>query len=324
MRTKDRPVLLPRGLASVLSQTHQNWRLYLVNDGGDRQAFDAVLDSYRPVFGDRLIEIYHRESRGMENASNAALEHAVEDYVVIHDDDDSWHPDFLSATVEFLDVPENRERVAVTTRCMLVRERVSQNSVSVHSREPWIFVDSIIDFPRMLKGNFIPPICLLFRREVIDCIGPFNGNLPVLGHWDFNLRLMTLGDIDHIPRPLANYHHREAGSGIYGNTVVDQTDLHERHQVMIRNRLLRETLNANPGLMGLLHVIAANGVTTNTPGSLDQMQSRLDRMERTLDACAASVDVLRRRKPWTRAVRHQIARTREQLGRLARSVIGNG
>ena len=45
MRTKDRPVLLPRALASVLSQTHQNWRLYLVNDGGDRQAFDAVLDS---------------------------------------------------------------------------------------------------------------------------------------------------------------------------------------------------------------------------------------------------------------------------------------
>jgi glycosyltransferase involved in cell wall biosynthesis len=289
-----------------------------VNDGGDRQAFDAVLDSYRPVFGDRLMEIYHRESRGMENASKAALEHAVEDYVVIHDDDDSWHPDFLSATVEFLDVPENRERVAVTTRCMLVRERVSQNSVSVHSREPWIFVDSIIDFPRMLKGNFIPPICLLFRREVIDRIGPFNGNLPVLGDWDFNLRLMTLGDIDHIPRPLANYHHREPGSGVYGNTVVDQTDLHYRHQVMIRNHLLRETLNANPGLMGLLHVLArtADVGAHFGDGRNPDILRRLENIERALGASAVDINVIRKRTaPWSRAIETQIKSARAKLSK---------
>ena len=249
----------------------------------------------------------------MENASNAALEHAAEDYVVIHDDDDTWHPDFLSATVEFLNEPENRDLVAVTTRCMLVRERVFENSVTILGREPWVYVDLIIDFPRMLKGNFIPPICLLFRREVIDRIGPFNGNLPVLGDWDFNLRLMTMGDIDHIPRPLANYHHREAGSGIYGNTVVDQTDVHNRHQIMIRNRLLRETLHANPAMMGLLHVLARTGhagVNTNE-GSTPEIMRRLDSIERALGASAVDINVIRKRTaPWSRGLRTYLKRSK--------------
>jgi hypothetical protein len=140
----------------------------------------------------------------------------------------------------------------------------------------------------------------------------------VLGDWDFNLRLMTLGDIDHIPRPLANYHHREASSGIYGNTVVDQTDVHNRHQIMIRNRLLRDTLQANPAMMGLLHVLASTGhasVNANE-GSTPEIMRRLDSIERALGASAVDINVIRKRTaPWSRVIGTHFERTRAKISR---------
>ena len=39
----------------------------------------------------------------MEAASNIGIKASNSDYVVIHDDDDSWHPEFLEKCVGFLD-----------------------------------------------------------------------------------------------------------------------------------------------------------------------------------------------------------------------------
>ena len=37
--------------------------------------------------------------------------------------------------------------------------------------------------------NRFPPISFLFRRSVYDKIGGFDEELPVLGDWDFNLKV---------------------------------------------------------------------------------------------------------------------------------------
>jgi glycosyltransferase involved in cell wall biosynthesis len=65
MRTKDRPLLLARGLASVLSQTFSRWTLWLVNDGGSAERLEDVLASFRGRFGDRLRVIHNDTSLGM-------------------------------------------------------------------------------------------------------------------------------------------------------------------------------------------------------------------------------------------------------------------
>ena len=88
MRTKDRALLLPRALRSVLAQSFTNWRLYLVNDGGNPATLENVLAPFRNDFGDKLSVINHAASLGMEAASNAGLAVASGRYFAIHDDDD--------------------------------------------------------------------------------------------------------------------------------------------------------------------------------------------------------------------------------------------
>lgn len=253
MRTKNRPILLHRGLSSVLSQSYGNWHLYLVNDGGDAKVLEDVLAIYESAFGDRLTVINHAESRGMENASNAALAHTTAEFAVIHDDDDSWHPDFLDATTAFLADPANRHCVGVTTGCRLITERIVGELVEEVGSSEWLHNQRLTDFGAILGGNTFPPICFLFRRAAVDRIGAFNGALPVLGDWEFNIRALMLGEIDFLPRTLANYHHRVRGTGSsYGNTVVDGQRMHDRHNVLLRNSIMRAAILESPATIAVL------------------------------------------------------------------------
>lgn len=298
MRTKNRPMLLHRALGSVLCQGYKKWRLYIVNDGGDRAALDTLLIDYVGAFSDRLTVIHHPKSLGMENASNAALSRAQEEFVVVHDDDDSWHPDFLRETVQFLSDPDNRLFVGVTTGCNLIHEVIKGGEVQEVHRSHWQHNRGLIDLSEMLKSNNFPPICLLFRRAAVERIGQFNGALPVLGDWEFNIRLMMVGDIDHITGRLANYHHRPKSSGSYSNTVVDGHALHERQGVLLRNSLLRLAFLERPGEIGLAQaILTAIKSPSGHPASSDY---RIDELHRKIDTLAEHVREIRLVASWQR------------------------
>jgi GT2 family glycosyltransferase len=256
MRTKNRPLLLHRALSSVLLQSYEQWQLYLVNDGGCRREVEEVVARYERIFADRLTVLHNAESLGMERATNMALSQAGEDLVVIHDDDDSWHPDFLAMTTAFLSRSENRHYVGAITGCTLIYEKIEQDNVCEVSRALWRHARNVIDFRSMLVENRFPPICLVFHRSVVDSIGGFHASLPVLGDWEFNIRLLLLGDIGFIDRPLANYHHRVAGTNsVYSNTVVDGAQVHEIQNILLRNSVMRSALSSQPEVLGLLQPI---------------------------------------------------------------------
>ncbi|WP_368859267.1 glycosyltransferase family A protein, partial [Xenorhabdus bovienii] len=56
-RTKNRAVLLRRALESVKDQTYPHWQLVIVNDGGQPEPVDALVNS---VFGnDKRVSVIH-------------------------------------------------------------------------------------------------------------------------------------------------------------------------------------------------------------------------------------------------------------------------
>ena len=279
-RTKNRPVLLARALASMLQQTHEDWHLYLVNDGGDMATLESLLESYRPALGDRLTVQHHPQSLGMEAASNAALAAAVGDFIAIHDDDDSWKPTFLEETVAFLNDARNNTYAAVATNCLVVLERIAADSVVTDRIEAWAPWKARVDLRDMLAQNSFPPICLLMRKSIVDQIGSFNVHMPVLGDWDYNLRILMVGDIGTINKALAYYHQRlpAQDEDVYGNSVTAGRDLHHEYQVRYRNSLIRQLLTTDSGYVGLLHTLLSR---------MNEMENRL--VENSKEAASQKV-----------------------------------
>jgi len=251
-RTKDRDVLLPRVLASIINQSYKDFSWVIVNDAGARKPVDDIAQKAREQHVD--VHVIHREaSSGMEAASNAGCRSISSKYIVIHDDDDSWEPTFLEKTVAFLE--EHQDMVGVVTRAMKISEKIEDGTCTFLSQEPfndWLKAVYLID---MAQRNQFPPISFLFRRALYEKVGGFNEELRVLGDWEFALKLLWEGDIGFIPEYLSNYHLRPAShqpKDQYANTVTHYHDEHAYYDAYIRNYWLRKDLKDGKFSLGSL------------------------------------------------------------------------
>jgi GT2 family glycosyltransferase len=283
MRTQNRPILLARALGSVLAQKYHNWHLYVINDAGDIDQLEALIKPFETALGTRFTIIHRRDSIGMEAASNAGLRRALADYceyICVHDDDDAWDSTFLQETVEWLKKPENRSFAAVVTEMIIVNERIDDQYVYEDGWEPG-FVPKKITFDNMAEANQFAPVCMTLRASVAAKVGEFNEALPVLGDWDYNLRVLIEGDIGIIPKKLAYYHHRKtahaAGTAAYGNSVTVGSARHDYHGTLFLNAMTRQLVRENPGWLGVLHVL----MKRHTDASLE-MRAKFEYVERAL------------------------------------------
>jgi glycosyltransferase involved in cell wall biosynthesis/FMN phosphatase YigB (HAD superfamily) len=318
-RTKDRPILLRRAIESVLAQSCDAWVHVIINDGGKPGSVDFLVAEYAQRYRGRVIVIHNPQSVGMQNASNLGIRESRSDFVTIHDDDDSWDPEFLKRCVAHLDgVGADSSVQGVATHATWVNEGVNaEGEVVEYSRAPYFPRENITLF-EMAAENLFPPIAFLYRRSVHQEIGYFNEQFAVLGDWDFNLRFLRQFDIDVIKEPLALYHWRHQGGGsVYGNTVTAGLSLHTDKRAKLYNHYLREDIEAGKSGLGFLmnvarpvhelaqrvdSVIAAQGethrkvhTTMNHAEHLNRITKDLARLWQFKDSVAWGAAVLRSR-----------------------------
>jgi len=256
-RTKDRPLLLRRAVDGILGQSYQDWLHVIVNDGGDPAAVASVIDGREDAYRGRLIRIDHPHSLGMEAASNAGIRACDSRLLIIHDDDDAWHPDFLARMVPTLDGLAERF-AGVICHATLVEEEIQGDQVKEVRSWPFNAHLEAIDLALMARRNLFPPISFLFRRAAYDAVGPYRDDLRVLGDWEFNLRFLRHFDIFVLPEALAFYHHRLASQGgIYANTVIGQLNSHRQQEALLRNELIRQDLDQGRIGLGTLTMLAS-------------------------------------------------------------------
>lgn len=242
-RTKNRPLLLKRAAQSVARQSYADYIWVVVNDGGDEADVKAVIEAC-DVPRDRIRVISNDRSVGMEAASNIGIRQSDSVYIVIHDDDDTWHPDFLLETVSFLESPEGQVFGGVATGVEYVSEEIRGDEVVVHDRYPYLDHVRRVEFAELMAQNIVTTISFLYRRTYYREIGGYKEDLPVLGDWYFNIEFVLRADIKVIDKTLAYYHHRdrESGSSVqhYSNSVIAGIEVHEEYATLVRNRLIRE------------------------------------------------------------------------------------
>jgi glycosyltransferase involved in cell wall biosynthesis len=253
MRTKNRPILLKRALDSVVQQTMGDWQLALVNDGGEVAPVDALVEALPEDQQAKIIRINHSESVGMEAASNAGLANLDSKYAIIHDDDDSLHPEFFQKTSDYLDNPPHWSIKGVVTKTNRVHEKIEGNNVTEIKTNPYNEWLQDISLRRLLVENSFAPIAFLFDREACVEVGAFREDLPVLGDWDFNIRFLCQYEIGLLPETLAYYHDRiHEASGDYASTIQAKMHLHAFFDNLLRNEWLRKDIQSGRTGTGLI------------------------------------------------------------------------
>ncbi len=252
-RTKDRAILLQRALDDVLDQTFTDWRLIIVNDGGASAPVDALLEERKDRFSGRAEAIHVSGGTGsMEAAANLGAQKADGDFVVVHDDDDTWDPQFLELMVRALD--EAPEAVAATARTEVIIEKLDGNTVNELSRGPWVPPGEQITLYDLLPTNRFVPISLLVRRKVYDEIGWYDPALLAVGDWEFHLRLVQHGKVLYVgERPLAFWHQRPHANGSHSNSLFAGGKDHLQFDRLVRDRELQAYVDKN-GIGGLLYL----------------------------------------------------------------------
>jgi glycosyltransferase involved in cell wall biosynthesis len=240
-RTKDRPIFLRRALQSVAKQTYKDYVHIVVNDGGNQ---DLVEDLVSKSENNRQIRVFHRDtaSNAPDAIFNESIDRIESDYFAVHDDDDSWHPDFLKETVARMEQMDSLGAVVVRTDKII--ESLSGEKIKELRRSWWMEDLKVINLYRQCIDNQLTPISTLFRRDAYKKVGKFDVSLPVVGDWEFGIRLLMHYDAEFINPgyPLAYYHHRAYKANRQGNTSFAGNDNHRYYTNLIMNRYLREEL----------------------------------------------------------------------------------
>lgn len=216
-RTRNRPLLLERALDSVQGQVFQDWHLYLVNDGGDSESVDRAV-SDRPQLAERTTVLHLVDRAGRAAAGNRALQEGQSELVAFHDDDDTWHPQFLQRTVERL---ADSDDVGVSVCAETVyEEQIGQRFVQT-SREPLHPPMQEPTYFDELRVNRVPLSTVVVRRAFLDEIGGLDESVPMVDDWVLGLALTMAGRYTFIEgEPLAFRHIRLQASGDVRNSSV--------------------------------------------------------------------------------------------------------
>lgn len=248
VRTKDRPLFLARAIEDVLAQTFTSWELVIANDGGDPSAVRAVVDRYSDALADRALVIDVERPGGRCAAANQGIRAGTGEYVVLHDDDDLWHPSFLARTVATLD--GRPHDAGVMTATAIVFEELHAGAWVETGRVPFWEGLTGVSFTSLLEVNRAVPISFLYRRAVHDEVGWYDESLDTVEDWDLYLRITQRHPIAFLGgEPLAFWTQRPKATGSDANSMFEISQLHERDDLAVRDAALRAWVAENgPGL----------------------------------------------------------------------------
>lgn len=257
MRTSTRYRLLERCLEDIKNQTYRDWIILLINDGGDKNKIEELVN--KAHLEREECKLFHLQAnQGLHKAINVGARATETVYVVVHDDDDTWHPMFLEKTIGYLE--GHLACKGLITHSNKVFEKITDTGIKIKRIRP--FNDrlrGVISMYDMLKNNLFSPISFIYRSEIYKEIGYFNEALQMLEDWEFNIRFLEHYDIEILEEKLANYHIRVKDKTIeqsYRNTVTSKKKLHQKYDTIIRNTYLRRDLkNDEIGVGVLMNII---------------------------------------------------------------------
>jgi glycosyltransferase involved in cell wall biosynthesis len=189
---------LPFALQSVLSQTFEDWRVLLVDDGSTDSTAQVVA-SFQNRFGSK-IQYIRQENRGLPAARNTAIRASAAEFLALLDADDVWLPCRLEESVKIL----------------RARPQAGLSYGGITGIDPeGRLGDTFVGNKKYAEGNIAPYIymrrvelpcpTMTFRRKCIDEVGLFDETMRATEDRDLWLRIALRYEVAFVPKVLAYY-----------------------------------------------------------------------------------------------------------------------
>lgn len=274
-RTKNRPALLRRALASVRAQSFTGWEHVIINDGGDPAALEALLArEHHPA---RVV--HHAASLGMEAASTAGLAAARGTSIIFLDDDDTWAPGCLERLVAARSAAAPDARAALC-HSVEVLERLQGDIAQPESQRVWNGELQAVSLAALSVRNLFTNNAFLVDRDAVEALGGFDTGFPVYGDWDFNLRFFGRYDAAIVPEALALYHRRVQAQGAQQNSFDQSAGAAARSRARLVRLWLAGEGGRNPAVGQLLALGEHLDAQTAAAARIDKVLNALHRVRR--------------------------------------------
>jgi glycosyltransferase involved in cell wall biosynthesis len=180
----NRPALLIEAIESALAQTYRPIEVIVVDDGSTDDTAQAAQDQARTHPGVvRYMRVTHG---GVARAMNEGLRFASGEFIQILDSDDLLLPDKLALQVGGLRAhPECGISYGYSREYQI--GRAWSGLPARRTGETFEFL-----FPAILADKIWPAPSPLFRRSVLDAVGPFC-DVSVHTEWELECRAAALG-----------------------------------------------------------------------------------------------------------------------------------
>lgn len=186
--------ILKEAINSVIEQNYANWELILVDDCSKNT---ELLNIYKD--NPRIKIVYRKENGGISKATNSGLEIVSGEYVGFLDCDDVLSLNALQEIALAINQNNNAKLIYSDYDILSNDGKFKSN--------PFFKPDYSPDL--LWWNNYISHFCV-YKKEIIDRIGPFDSELDGSQDYDYVLKsveLLNRNEICHIDKVL--YHWRQ-------------------------------------------------------------------------------------------------------------------
>ena len=185
--TFNRADCLERAIQSVLKQTYNNFKLYIVDDGSTDQTRE-VLKAYA---NDLRVTILKQVNKGVSSARNLAAINSNSPWISFLDSDDEWLPNKLEKQINFLKL--NTTCRFLHSEEIWIRNGVRVNPKIKHNK------NSIDLFKRSLEFCLISPSTVIMKRDLFLEYGQFDEDFIVCEDYDLWIQILAFEEIGFLP-----------------------------------------------------------------------------------------------------------------------------
>ena len=205
---KPEPRYLQEAIESVLAQSYQNYELCIVDDGGDSEEIDRLIEHFRRSREEKIKYLKHEKNRHISAATNSCFSLANGEYVTLLDHDDRLKPNALAEVVrnlEFNDFPE----ILYSDEEIIDEKGVVQGTV---------FKPGWSEFLHLSK-NYTTHLSV-YKSTLIDKIRGWRVGMEGAQDHDFMLRAVEAAELPicHVPISLYQWRAHAASTAQDGDT----------------------------------------------------------------------------------------------------------